>query len=209
MLLDTMTALRHAGVERTVVISPDNTVLAAARAAGATGVAEDTGAGPLGTDRLNQAFADASALACRRWPTIRTVMLVQADLPAATAPSMRAVMAAASGSSQAVVTDRDGTGTTVLLRDRSITGAPHFGPGSAAAHRSSGAVELDPQHRRWPDLRTDVDTAADLDAARVLGVGRHTAAVLDGARPLAPAGATTTAQSPTATKRLRATRDAS
>lgn len=208
MLLDTMDALRQAGVDRIVVISPDTKVLTAAHAAGATSVGEDRIAEPIGTDRLNQSFAEASALARRRWPTMRTVMLVQADLPAATAPSMRAVIDAARGLPQAVLTDRNGHGTTVLLRERGITEPPRFGPGSAAAHRATGAVELDPQHRRWPDLRTDVDTAADLDAAQSLGVGRHTAAVLDGAR--APAPATNgSAQSETATKRLRATRDAS
>lgn len=210
MLLDTIDALRGPRVEGIAVISPDDEVLAAARAAGAISVGEDRGARPIDTDRLNQAFAEASAIARRRWPKARTVMLVQADLPAATATSMQAVIAAADGLRQAVLTDRDGRGTTVLLRDRSITEPPRFGPDSAAAHRAAGAVELDPGHVRWADLRTDVDTAADLDAARSLGVGRHTAAILGETRPLGPTSSSNRrTPSDSATKRLSATRDAS
>lgn len=210
MLLDTMDALRGPRIEGIVVISPDDEVLAAARAAGAISVGENRGVRPGDADLLNRAFAEASTLARRRWPTVRTVMLVQADLPAATSISVQEMIAAADGLRQAVLTDRDGSGTTVLLRDRSITEPPRFGPGSASAHRAAGAVELDPGHHRWADLRTDVDTAADLDAARSLGVGRHTGAILGEARPLAPAPSSNHhTPSDSATKRLSATRDAS
>ena len=49
---------------------------------------------------------------------------------------------------------------------------PEFGADSAARHRRSGAIELT---GAWPGLRCDVDTPADLVAARRLGVGAATA----------------------------------
>ncbi len=52
------------------------------------------------------------------------------------------------------------------------------GPGSAARHAGSGAVEVDSAPAAL--LRRDVDTAADLDAAAALGVGAGPAGLLDG-----------------------------
>jgi 2-phospho-L-lactate guanylyltransferase len=85
-----------------------------------------------------------------------TVAVLQADLP-----SLRA-----------------GTGTTLLLAPPGQSLEPCFGPGSAAAHRATGARELS---GCWPGLRCDVDTAADLDVARGLGLGRFTRTALFGA----------------------------
>jgi len=52
--------------------------------------------------------------------------------------------------------------------------SPRFGPGSAQAHRASGAVELT---GAWPGLVRDVDTEADLRAALALGAGPRTRAL--------------------------------
>jgi 2-phospho-L-lactate/phosphoenolpyruvate guanylyltransferase len=52
-----------------------------------------------------------------------------------------------------------------------------FGPGSAGRHAGSGGHEISAD--ALPSLRRDVDTAADLDAALLLGVGRWTARALD------------------------------
>ncbi|MEE3852635.1 2-phospho-L-lactate guanylyltransferase [Gordonia sp. LSe1-13] len=208
MMLDTMDALRRSGIDHTVVISPDDGVLAAAHGFGAASVRESAGHG-VGVDRLNQAFADAAADARRRWPTVRTVMLVQADLPAATADSFRSVVTQARGMREAVLADRDGTGTTLLVRRSDISEPPHFGPDSAAAHREAGAVELDPEHLRWADLRTDVDTADDLDAALSLGVGHHTAAALGKRHPAPDHGPAMASEPMSVTKRFRPARDAS
>ena len=59
---------------------------------------------------------------------------------------------------------------------------PRFGPGSAAAHLAAGVRRLDGP---WPRLRRDVDTAADLAAARRLGLGRHSAGALASTDPCA------------------------
>ncbi|GAB3664232.1 2-phospho-L-lactate guanylyltransferase [Nocardioides korecus] len=69
------------------------------------------------------------------------------------------------------VADAAGTGTTLLAAPPGVDLAPCFGPGSADLHLASGAW---PVAAPVPTLRADVDTGADLDAARVLGLGRHT-----------------------------------
>jgi 2-phospho-L-lactate guanylyltransferase len=182
MFLDTVEALRGAGVSRVVVVSPDDEVLDAARRAGTHGLPEvdspTTGSG------LNSAFGHGARWARETWPDSTRLVFVQADLPAATSDSLRAVLREAPAHRLSFLTDRDGTGTVLLhgnlLPDETgaLDDAPRFGPGSAAAHRAAGAVELDPAHTRWIELRTDVDTATDLVAAGALGIGPHTAEAL-------------------------------
>lgn len=102
--------------------------------------------------------------------------IVLADLPALRADSVTAALDAAGAAGVAVfVADGDGRGTTLLARSAGLPD-PRFGPGSAAAHRAAGTVEISALVPA--DLRRDVDTAADLRAAHALGVGRATAAVL-------------------------------
>jgi 2-phospho-L-lactate guanylyltransferase len=72
------------------------------------------------------------------------------------------------------VADAGGTGTT-LLTAVGVALDPRFGRGSAAAHRAGGARELTGP---WPGLRRDVDTAEDLRAAALLGLGSRTARLL-------------------------------
>jgi 2-phospho-L-lactate/phosphoenolpyruvate guanylyltransferase len=83
---------------------------------------------------------------------------------------LAAALAAAERAPRCFVADAHGTGTTLLTAMR--TGLrPAFGPGSAAAHRAGGAVELTGD---WPGLVRDVDTEADLRAALRLGIGPRT-----------------------------------
>jgi 2-phospho-L-lactate guanylyltransferase len=58
---------------------------------------------------------------------------------------------------------------------------PHFQGRSAARHRNSGAVPLTDELLGGPlvDARFDVDTGVDLVTVIDLGVGPHTAALLD------------------------------
>jgi 2-phospho-L-lactate guanylyltransferase len=77
------------------------------------------------------------------------------------------------------VPDAAGTGTAMLAAPAGVELDPRFGRGSARAHQASGAVRLD---GGWPTLRQDVDTAADLAVAAALGLGRHTAELVDAAR---------------------------
>lgn len=73
------------------------------------------------------------------------------------------------------VADAEGTGTTLVAVRDPGSFVTHFGAGSRAAHVAAGIVEITLE---VPSLRRDVDTADDLAAARMLGVGRQTGAVL-------------------------------
>lgn len=187
MFLDTVDALRGAGISRIVVVSPDDEVLAAARRSGMRGLRESPRGNPTPGNPppsgppdagLNAAFVDGARWAREAWPESTGLMYVQADLPAATSTSITAVLRAVQHHRSSFLTDRDGTGTVLLHGTDGDAAEPRFGPGSAAAHRAAGAVELDPAGRNWPDLRTDVDTATDLAVARELGLGPHTTAAL-------------------------------
>lgn len=106
----------------------------------------------------------------------RVVMVaLLADIPSVREPELAAALAAG-GAGPAYVPDANGTGTTCLIAE---TGSfdPAFGVESAAAHHARGARRLDGD---WPGLRTDVDDVTALERVLELGVGPHTAAVLEG-----------------------------
>ena len=75
------------------------------------------------------------------------------------------------------VADAEGTGTTLVAVRDPASFVTHFGARSRAAHVAAGIVEITLE---VPSLRRDVDTADDLAAARMLGVGPRTGAVLAG-----------------------------
>ncbi len=102
------------------------------------------------------------------------VAVLPSDLPAVTPDQLQAALRAAGAAPRAFVPDWLGTGTT-LLTTRDGVLEPQYGPGSAQAHSRSGAIRLDGD---WPGLRRDVDTIEDLRAARLLGLGAATEAVL-------------------------------
>jgi 2-phospho-L-lactate guanylyltransferase len=140
----------------------------------AAGVARDLGAVPVADepDRgLNPALAHGARQAAGA-----AVAALSSDLPALRPAELeRALAAAATSGPRCFVTDAHGTGTTLLTAVGTDL-APRFGPGSAEAHRSSGARPLS---GAWPGLIRDVDTAADLRAADALGVGPRTAVLLE------------------------------
>jgi 2-phospho-L-lactate/phosphoenolpyruvate guanylyltransferase len=101
------------------------------------------------------------------------VAALSSDLPALRPAELAAALASAADHARAFVADAHGTGTTLLT----AVGArldPRFGPGSADAHRASGAAPLTGD---WPGLLRDVDTDADLRAALALGAGPRTKAL--------------------------------
>lgn len=169
MFADTVDAVRAAGVEQVVVVSPDAEIASWARDNGVTRVSD-----PQRDSSLNAAFALGADAARAHHPGASAIALLQADVPALRAAEFAAAAGAALRYPRAVVVDRQGTGTTMLVRHTDIDEPTAFGPGSAAAHRAAGAVDLDPLGQRWPGLRTDVDTLADLRAATELGLGMHT-----------------------------------
>ncbi len=121
---------------------------------------------------LNAALAEAADFAAREWPADGVVALL-GDLPALRPAELAAALSVAAGHERAFVPDSAGTGTTLLAAQPGVALQPSFGPGSAARH-AVGAARL----AAGPGLRTDVDTAADLQTAAELGLGTATSAVL-------------------------------
>jgi 2-phospho-L-lactate/phosphoenolpyruvate guanylyltransferase len=167
MLIDTLTAASGvAAVGSITVITPDDDAAAAAAGLGAGVLADPTPEGHA--DPLNNAIAVAERTVGESFPN--TVVL-QGDLPALQTQELAEAIAAARQHGRSFVADRLATGTAALCAFGTALG-PEFGADSAARHRRSGAIELT---GAWPGLRCDVDTPADLTAARRLGVGAATA----------------------------------
>ena len=172
MLTDTIAAARHAGSIRTVtVVTPDPTAASVAHALDAVVLDDPT---PVGhPDPLNNAIRAAAGLVASQVPNL---LVLQGDLPALRTGELNRAVAAARSHSRSFVADRQGTGTAALFAFGEPV-IPRFGSDSARRHRSDGAVELTGD---WPGLRCDIDTPADLVAARRLGLGAATAAVAAG-----------------------------
>ena len=152
-------------VHRTILVTADPAVTAAARVLGVQVVPDRPDRG------LNAALEHGARVAVEHGA--ERVAALTADLPALRPAELAAALDAAEAADRprTFVADAEGTGTTLLTATRTDL-APRFGPGSAAAHAASGAVALT---GGWPSLRRDVDTAADLAAATTLGLGTHTA----------------------------------
>lgn len=101
------------------------------------------------------------------------------DLPALRPADLGEALRAAASVPRAVVPDAEGTGSTLVTAGVGVEWASSFGDGSFARHVALGCEAL-----KIPDastLRRDVDTAAQLEAARALGLGPRTAALLKAA----------------------------
>lgn len=163
LLADTVAAaVASPAVAGLVVVTDDPRAAAVVTALGARTVPDEPDAG------LNPALAHGA-----RSTGAARVAALSSDLAALRTAELTAALDRAAGHPRSFVADAEGTGTTLLA----VTGGdldPRFGRGSAAAHAASGAVPLD---GGWPGLRRDVDTAADLAAAAVLGLGPRTAAL--------------------------------
>jgi 2-phospho-L-lactate/phosphoenolpyruvate guanylyltransferase len=166
MLVDTLTAASGvASVGSITVITPDEAAAAAAGKLGANVLADPTPEGH--GDPLNNAIAAAERAVAE---SFSNVVVLQGDLPALQTQELAEAIAAARHHRRSFVADRLATGTAALCAFGSMLD-PRFGPDSCARHRRSGAIELT---GAWPGLRCDVDTPADLVAARRLGVGAAT-----------------------------------
>lgn len=166
MLVDTLTAAARVRSLRTiVVVTPDQAAAAAAVELGADVLADPTPEGD--PDPLNNAIVAAERVVAE---CSSNIVVLQGDLPALQTQELSEAICAARPHRRSFVADRLGTGTAVLCAFGTALD-PQFGPDSSARHRRSGAVELT---GAWPGLRCDVDTPADLAAARRLGVGLAT-----------------------------------
>ena len=130
-----------------------------------------------GEGDLNRALVRAARRVRDLDPTTGIAAMC-ADLPALVTADLTTALGelprTADGTSgRRYVADAAGTGTTLLAAPPGTDLDPRFGPGSAGSHLTSGAW---PVQAPVPTLRADVDTGADLDAARALGLGPHSAA---------------------------------
>ncbi|MCZ2806752.1 2-phospho-L-lactate guanylyltransferase [Modestobacter sp. VKM Ac-2983] len=167
LLGDTVAAaLASPAVGLVLVVTDDRQAAAVVTDLGARAVADRPGRG------LNAALEHGARVA--RAAGAGPLAALHSDLPALRTDELSGALTAAAGRPRSFVADTAGTGTTLLAVS---TGEldPRFGPGSAAAHTGSGAVALTGD---WPGLRQDVDTPADLAAARHLGVGPRTTGFL-------------------------------
>jgi len=168
LLLDTVSAAVAApGVRRVLVICEDDRVPDALRGTGAECV------DVRGLPGLNAALDHGAGLLRAADPR-GAVGALQADLPALRSADLAAAITAAAGR-RAFCADRPGTGTTLLVTAPGQPLAPRFGVGSAEAHADGGAIPLDGA----ASLRCDVDTGEDLATAATLGLGGHSATLLE------------------------------
>ncbi|MFZ2176553.1 MAG: 2-phospho-L-lactate guanylyltransferase [Rhodococcus sp. (in: high G+C Gram-positive bacteria)] len=184
MLHDTLSVVRT--IETVVgvtVVTPDAAVAGLARSVGADVYADPVASTPnhdsttdVDSERGLNAALSAAAEYVRRGEAGVDVVALQADLPSLRGVEFEEALAAARSGGRSVVVDHHGTGTAALFScDPAVPLDPRFGPGSAKRHLESGARPL---QGTWPGLRTDVDTADDLDVVRALGVGPATHAAL-------------------------------
>jgi len=174
MLIDTIDAARTVeSIASITVVTPDAIAAAAVRDLGAVVVDDPTPPGH--PDPLNNALRSAAETVAGSH-----LAVVHGDLPSLRSAELRSVLSAARAHPRSFVADRQGGGTSALFAF-GVTLNPLFGPDSARRHRGDGAVELTGD---WPGLRCDIDTPADLDQARVLGLGPATAAAIG--EPFAP-----------------------
>lgn len=166
MLIDTIDAARAVETLGSItIVTPDPVAITAARDLGVTAIEDPTPPGH--PDPLNNALRAAAELL--EGPNLA---VLHSDLPSLRSAELREALHAARAHPRSFVADREGTGTSALFCF-GVALNPLFGAGSARRHRDDGALELTGD---WPGLRCDIDTPADLEAARLLGLGPATAA---------------------------------
>jgi len=142
MLADVLAAAR--GIAEPLVVAPVEAHAVAAQA-GATRVVADPGGG--------QGAAVAAALAMAEG----AALVVNADLPCATADDLRELLAALPQDGLALVEAEDGTTNALALASPRLF-RPLYGPGSADRFRALGDTRTEP----IANLVDDVDTLDDL-----------------------------------------------
>jgi 2-phospho-L-lactate guanylyltransferase len=174
-VLDTLAAaLACPRVADVTVVTDDPLAGAEAAALGALVLPDLPAAG------LNAALRYGAGRVRERDPGA-AVGALNGDLPALRPAELDEVLAHAAGRpGRAFLADAAGVGTTLLTASPGVPLSPGFGGASRARHLASGAREI--TLPAAPSVRQDVDTAADLDAARALGLGPRTAALFT-ARP--------------------------
>lgn len=156
------------GVTEVIVVTDDFRLAGQLRGQGATVMPDGA------SDDLNESLVQAAYEAWRRHPGARVAALC-ADLPALRPDELAEALAASRADRACFVADAAGTGTAMYVAPTAALFSPDFGPSSARRHRDAGAESVDGP---LVSLRHDVDSPGDLGRVLVLGVGRHTSAVM-------------------------------
>jgi 2-phospho-L-lactate/phosphoenolpyruvate guanylyltransferase len=131
-----------------------------------------TGVGVVVVDDPDEGLNPAVRAGLSATPRGRRTAALLGDVPALRPVDLATALSVATESGECFVPDAAGIGTVLRCGDRF---EPRFGPDSAARHEADGAVRLELD---LPSLRTDVDDATSLLAARRVGLGRRTRALL-------------------------------
>lgn len=159
-----LAALDTPGIAARVVVTPDEAVLRAAGAAGATGLLQ------IG-EGLNEGLAQGRAWAVAAGA--EALLIVLGDLPLLSRADVDALLDLADRPGVAIFApDRHGAGTNALLL-RPPDALPFaFGAGSLARHRAAAEARgLLPRWYDAPGTALDLDTPADLAALDAILAG--------------------------------------
>ena len=160
MVGDVLVALGEAAsIERTIVVTREDSVATAARETGALVVADPAEASQSAAVTLGIARALAEGF--------ERVLCVPGDCPALDPAELDSLLDRSHTREVVVLPDRHGTGTNGLLLAPPDAIQPSFGPGSCERHQAL-ASEAGVNHRieRSASLLLDIDTGADLAVLR-------------------------------------------
>jgi 2-phospho-L-lactate/phosphoenolpyruvate guanylyltransferase len=190
MVADVLLALADTpSIERTIVVTSEDSVAEAARERGALLIEDAPEDGQSAAVALGVQAALAEGL--------QRVLCIPGDCPALEPAELESLLAAprdrtGEGGGEAevvIVPDRHGTGTNGLLLTPPGAIAPSFGPNSCERHRTLAHAAGAACRLEWPpSLLLDIDTGADLAALRerfsgVDGRAARTRAVLGQPEP--------------------------
>jgi 2-phospho-L-lactate guanylyltransferase len=172
MVLDVLRALALvAAIERTIVITDEPEIAAAARRHGATVLADTAAAG--------QSAAVALGIERARADGFERVLCVPGDCPALDPGDVQGLLLTEPHRPEVVIVpDRHGAGTNGLLLAPPDVIDPSFGPDSCERHRSlANACGARCRLEHPPSLLLDIDTGEDLAVLRkqlkTHGLGAH------------------------------------
>jgi 2-phospho-L-lactate guanylyltransferase len=161
MVADVLFALAHTeSIERTIVVTREESVARAARELGALVVEDHAEEGQSAAASLGIARALADGF--------ERVLCVPGDCPALDPVELDALLGSPAGvPAVTIVPDRHGAGTNGLLLAPPDAIAPSFGPDSCERHEGlARAAGIAPSVARLSSLVLDIDTGADLAALR-------------------------------------------
>jgi len=159
MVGDVLLALsRTSSIERTIVVTGERSIAAAADYLGALVVPD--------TAEQSQSAAVTLGIEAAIAAGFERVLCIPGDCPALDPAELHALLAHQSPG-VVVIPDRHGTGTNGLLLCPPEAITPSFGPDSCARHRALALqTGADCRIERLQSLLLDIDTGADLDVLR-------------------------------------------